>query len=97
MALVSRIELIKLQKSLGKDKTIAEKLGVTRQRIQQLRQDYGIDSRYAKNPQRNKDILALFKAGKRRTEIAKKVGLSITHINRLIAGMQGRKKELSGT
>src|SRR5271157_1762954 len=97
MALVSKIELIKLQKSLGKDKVIAKKLGVTRQAIQKLRQKYGIKSIYANNAKRNQEIYSLYTKGKPAIEVAKKFGLTVSHTWALIAGVRGRKKELSAT
>ena len=97
MALVSKIELIKLQKSLGKDKVIAKKLGVTRQAIQKLRQKYGIKSIYANNAKRNQEIYSLYTKGKPAIEIANKFGLTVSHTWALIAGVRGRKKNLSAT
>jgi DNA-directed RNA polymerase specialized sigma subunit len=91
MALVSKLNLIRLQKSLGTDEAIAKKLNVTRQRIHQLRQKYGIKSDYAKHPKRNKEILWLFKKGKTGPEIAKKFCLSTSRICRLIAETRGIK------
>lgn len=91
MALMSKTELIKLQKSLGTDEAIAKKFKRTRQAIQQLRQHYGIKSRYAKNPKRNKDMLSLFKSGKTAAEIAKIFGLSGSQTYRLIGKARGKK------
>jgi DNA invertase Pin-like site-specific DNA recombinase len=91
MAVVNKTELIKLQKSLGTDDAIAKKLKVTRQRIQQLRKLYGIDSRYAKNPKRNKQMLSLFRTGNSATEIARKFSLSVSQVYRLID--KGRRKK----
>jgi DNA invertase Pin-like site-specific DNA recombinase len=91
MAVVSKNELIKLQKSLGTDLAIAKKFKVTRQAIQQFRQKYGIDSRYANNPQRNKEMVSLFKAGKTGREIAKKFGVSRSQTYRLIGETRGKK------
>ncbi len=92
MALMSKTELVKLQKSLGTDEKIAKKFKVTRQAIHQLRQKYGIESRYAKNPKRNKEMLSLFKAGKTGTEIAKKFGMSVSQTYRSIGEARGKKK-----
>jgi DNA-binding NarL/FixJ family response regulator len=95
--IVGRLELIRLQKSLGKDKVIAKKLGVTRQHIQQLREKYGIKSIYANNAKRNQEIYSLYTKGKPAIEIATKFGLTVSHTWALIAGVRGRKKELSDT
>jgi DNA invertase Pin-like site-specific DNA recombinase len=91
MALVSKTELIKLQKTMKTDEAIAKKFEVTRQAIHQLRQKYGIESRYSKNPKRNKEMVSLFKAGKTGTEIAKKFGMSISQTYRLIAKTRRKK------
>ncbi|HUI91607.1 MAG TPA: hypothetical protein VLX68_05090 [Chitinivibrionales bacterium] len=92
MSVVTKIELIRLQKLLGADDAIAKKFKVTRQAIQQLRLRYRIKSRYVKNPKRNKEILSLFKRGKTGYEIAKKFGLSVSRTYKLIAETRGKKK-----
>ena len=92
MALTSKTELIKLQKSLGTDEAIAKKFKVTRQAIHQLRQKYGIESRYSENPKRNKEMMSLYKAGKTGAEIAKKFGLSVSQSYRLIGDVKRKKK-----
>jgi len=92
MALVSRLDLIRLQKSLGTDEAIAKKLKVTRQRVHQLRKKYGIKSSYSKHPQRNKEILSMFRGGMPATKIAKKFGLSAQGIYRVIGKMRGKRR-----
>jgi DNA-binding NarL/FixJ family response regulator len=92
MALVSKTDLIRLQKSLGTDAAIAGKFKVTRQAIQQLRRNYGIESRYTRNPKRNKEILSLFRGGKPAADIAGKFGLSIAHTYLLIGKAKGKKR-----
>jgi DNA-directed RNA polymerase specialized sigma subunit len=92
MAVAGKTELIKLQKALGTDEAIAKKLKVTRQAIHQLRTKYGIESNIAKNPERNKKIVSLFKSGKTGTEIAGKLGISVSQTYRII-GLQNKKKK----
>ncbi len=75
MVRIRKLELIHLQKKLKTDEAIGIKLGVTRQSVQQRRKKFGIDSRWDLNPERNKKILAMYKAGRTGTEIARKVGL----------------------
>jgi DNA-directed RNA polymerase specialized sigma subunit len=82
MAIANKTELSKLLKKLGTDETVAKKFKVTRQAIHQLRNKYGIESRWAKNPERNKKIIAMYKAGKTGTEIAGKLGLSVSQTYR---------------
>ena len=93
MAIVSKSELIKLQKTLGTDEAIAKKFKVTRQAIHQLRNKYGIDSLKAKNPERNAKIVAMYKAGKTGTEIANKFDLSVAQTYRVIMLASGKKAD----
>jgi Mor family transcriptional regulator len=83
MAVISKPELSRLQKLLGKDEAIANRLRVTRQTIVKLRKKYGIQSMYARNEKRNKRILSLFNRGKTTHEIAKKFGLSVSRTYKL--------------
>jgi DNA invertase Pin-like site-specific DNA recombinase len=92
MARVSKSELIKLQKKFKTDEAIAKKFGVTRQAIHQLRNKYGIASRWALNPARDKKITAMYKSGKTGTEIAKKFGLSVSQTYRIIYTKKGKKR-----
>jgi DNA invertase Pin-like site-specific DNA recombinase len=85
MALASKSELIRLQNTLKTDEAIAKKFGVTRQAIHQLRAKYGIESRRALNPARDKKILAMYKSGKTGLEIAKKFGLSVSQTYRVLS------------
>jgi Mor family transcriptional regulator len=84
MSRISKVELIKLQKALKTDERIAKKFKITRQAVQQMRKAYGIASRLTMNPQRNRKIKAMYKAGKTGTEIARKFGLSLSHTYRVI-------------
>jgi hypothetical protein len=93
MALISKTELIKLQKQLGTDEAIGKKLKVTRQAIHQLRKKYGIDSRLADNPDRNAKIVGAYKKGATGTDIAKKFDLSISQAYRIINEAGALKKK----
>jgi len=93
MAKVNKQQLIALQKKLGTDQAIGEKLGVTRQAIHQLRNKYGIPSLIAKNNERNKKIVALYKSGKTGIEIAKKFDLSQSQTYRIIAHNLAKNKK----
>ena len=84
MSRISKAELIKLQKALKTDERIAKKFRITRQAVQLMRKKYGIDSRLAKNPQRNRKMKAMYKTGKTGIEIAKKFGLSKAQTYRVI-------------
>jgi DNA invertase Pin-like site-specific DNA recombinase len=84
MSRISKVELIKLQKALKTDERIAKKFKITRQAVQMMRKKYDIDSRLAKNPERNKKIKAMYKSGKTGMEIAKKLGLSMSQTYRVI-------------
>jgi DNA invertase Pin-like site-specific DNA recombinase len=84
MAKISKQDLIKLQKSLKTDAKIGARFGVTRQAVHQLRKKYGIDSRTAANPVRNKKILSLRKSGKSVDAIARQFELSLPQTYRII-------------
>jgi DNA invertase Pin-like site-specific DNA recombinase len=91
MARISKVELIHLQKKLGTDEAIGKKLGITRQAVEQWRKKYGIKSRWDSNPERNKKMRALYKAGKTGLEIATKFGMSVSQTYRLISGKKRKK------
>jgi DNA-directed RNA polymerase specialized sigma subunit len=84
MAIVTKDELKKLQKTLKTDAAIAEKFGITRQAIHQLRVKYGIESDRNKNKERNEKIVGLYKKGKTGTKIAEDMDLSISQVYRII-------------
>jgi hypothetical protein len=92
MAKLSKLQLIALQKKLGTDQAIGDKVGVTRQAIHQLRNKYGIDSLIAKNAERNKKIVSSYKSGKTGTDISKKFDLSVSQTYRIIS-LTGKKKK----
>jgi DNA invertase Pin-like site-specific DNA recombinase len=85
MSLASKSELIRLQNTLKTDEAIAKKFRVTRQAIHQLRAKYGIASRRALNPARDKKVVAMYKSGKTGIEIAKKFGLSVSQTYRILS------------
>lgn len=84
MAIVTKDELKKLQKTLKTDAAIGEKFGVTRQAIHQLRVKYEIKSSRSKNEERNEKIISLYKKGKTGTKIAEEMDLSLTQVYRVI-------------
>jgi DNA invertase Pin-like site-specific DNA recombinase len=92
MALISKTELIKMQKQLGTDEAIGKKFKVTRQAIHQLRKKYGIDSRLADNPERNDKVVSAYKKGASGTDIAKKFELSVSQTYRIINEAGALKK-----
>jgi Mor family transcriptional regulator len=94
MARLTKQQLIVLQKKHGTDQAIGDKVGVTRQAIHQLRNKYGIDSLIAKNAERNKKIVGMYKGGKTGTDIAKKFDLSVSQTYRIISlSSKGKKKK----
>ena len=92
MARISKQELIKLQKTLKTDAAIGEKFGITRQAVHQLRKKYGIDSRIASNPVRNKKIVALRKSGKKVDAIARQFNLSLPQTYRILQDASNARK-----
>jgi DNA-directed RNA polymerase specialized sigma subunit len=92
MARISKIQLIKLQKKLKQDAAIGKQFGITRQAVHQLRKKYGIASVIERNPIRNKEIVAAYKAGKAVAAIAKKCDLSVSYTYRIISEAKGKRK-----
>jgi DNA invertase Pin-like site-specific DNA recombinase len=92
MAKISKQELIKLQKTLKTDAKIGAKFGITRQAVHQLRKKYGVDSRTAANPTRNRKIVALRKSGKRVEAIAEQFDLSLPQTYRILKETGAKKK-----
>ena len=84
MARISKNDLLKLQKKLHTDAKIGEEFGITRQAVHQLRKKYGIESRTAGNPERNKEMVELREGGKTVETIAKKFKLSIPQTYRIL-------------
>jgi hypothetical protein len=93
MAKISKQQLVKLQKTLKTDAKIGKKFGITRQAVHQLRKKYGIDSRTAVNPARNKKIVALRKSGKGIATIAKQFKISVPQTYRIIKDTTGAKRK----
>ncbi|MBD3343528.1 MAG: helix-turn-helix domain-containing protein [Chitinivibrionales bacterium] len=91
MARITKTELIRLQKKLKTDAAIGEQFGITRQAVHQLRKKYGIESVIAKNAERNKKIVEMYKAGKSGTAIAKKFKLSVSQTYRIINESKKKK------
>lgn len=92
MAVLSKSELIKLQKTLQTDAAIGKKFHVTRQAIHQLRKKYGIESSRVDNSARNEQILALFNKGNTGAAIAKKLDLSVSQVYRIVNDAGGGRK-----
>jgi DNA invertase Pin-like site-specific DNA recombinase len=91
MSRISKVELIRLQKTLKTDEKIVQKFRITRQAVQLMRKKYAIESRLAKNPERNKKINALYKSGRTGIEIARKFGLSLSQTYRMITHKRRKK------
>ncbi|HEX2955357.1 MAG TPA: hypothetical protein VHO70_00915 [Chitinispirillaceae bacterium] len=84
MARISKQELIRLQKKFKTDARIGEEFGITRQAVHQLRKKYGIESRTAGNPERNKEMVDMRDSGSSVEAIAKKYKLSIPQTYRIL-------------
>lgn len=96
MARISKAELVRLQKKFKTDARIGEEFGITRQAVHQLRKKYGIDSRTAANPDRNKEMVEMREGGQSVEAIAKKFKLSIPQTYRIlketVVGKSTKKK-----
>ncbi len=84
MARISKQQLIRLQKTLKTDAAIGKKYGITRQAVHQLRQKYDLDYNRKKTKERNRKIAVLYKRGRTGVQIARKTGLSISQVYRII-------------
>ena len=93
MARITKSQLVKLQKKHKQDAAIGDLFGITRQAVHQLRKKYGIPSVIENNPKRNKEIVAMYKAGKSVAAIAKKFDLSVSYTYRIISENRGAKKK----
>ena len=93
MPKLSKSQLVALQKKLTTDEAIGKKFHVTRQAIHQLRKKFGIASNYAKNPERNRKIIALYRKGTSGTAIAKKFCISVSQAYRIIDVVHVRKRK----
>jgi hypothetical protein len=93
MPKVSKSQLVALQKKLTTDEAIGKKFRVTRQAIHHLRKKYGIASSFAKNPERNRKIVALYRKGTFGTALAKKFGLSVPQTYQIINDALSKKRK----
>ncbi|HON10846.1 MAG TPA: helix-turn-helix domain-containing protein [Chitinispirillaceae bacterium] len=97
MARISKAELIRLQKKFKTDARIGEEFGITRQAVHQLRKKYGIESRTAGNPERNREMVSMRDSGHSVEAIAKKFKLSIPQTYRILkeTASSGKAKKKS--
>ena len=84
MARTSKRDLVRLQKRFHTDALIGNEFGITRQAVHQLRKKYGIASRTAVNPARNKEMAGLRASGRSVDAISKKFKLSIPQTYRIL-------------
>jgi DNA-directed RNA polymerase specialized sigma subunit len=91
MPKISKQDLIKLQKTLKTDQAIGDRFNITRQAVHQIRQRYGIPSIIRDTAERNDKIITMYKKGMTGPEIAEKVGLSMSHVYKIV-GYAGVKK-----
>jgi hypothetical protein len=93
MARISKPELIALQKKLVTDEAIGRKFKITRQAVHQLRKKYGIEASTAKNVERDKKMVALYKTGKSGAVVAKRFDMSISQTYRILGDGRSRSKK----
>ncbi len=92
MAQITKAQLIKLQKKLKSDSAIGAQYGISRQAIHQLRKKYGIPSLKAKNADRNEKVVKAKESGMSGAAIAKKFGISISQVYRILSDASPAKK-----
>jgi transposase len=91
MARISRTQILKLQKTLKTDAAIGEKYGITRQAVHQLRRKYGIPFNRGKYRERNDRVAAMFRKGVAGPVVAKKAGLSLSQVYRILKSQRRRR------
>jgi len=84
MAIISKNQLVKLQKKLVTDDAIGKQFGISRQAVHQLRVKYGIAAIARKNDARNAAIIKSAGNGIPCDRIAKKFKLSLAQTYRII-------------
>jgi DNA invertase Pin-like site-specific DNA recombinase len=84
MAIISKNQLVRLQKKLVTDDAIGKQFGISRQAVHQLRVKYGIAAIAHKNDARNAAIIKSASNGIPCEHIAKKFKLSLAQTYRII-------------
>ena len=92
MAILTKAQIKRLQKTLKTDQAIGSKFGITRQAVYQMRRKYGLGFVRDKQMARNARIFALRRKDMIIRVIAKKIGLSIGQVSRILRGYVYRKK-----
>lgn len=80
----SKEELMMLIKEFKLDREVAKKLGVSRQRVQQMRKQWAIPRKGIDNTQRDKRIVSLCKKGLSGVVIAEKTGTEPQVVQRIL-------------
>lgn len=86
MPRISKQELLRLQKTIGPDEAIGEKLGISRQAVHKMRQKYGIPSRWVNCHKRDAAIKSAYKRGTPVNALAEKYGISAVNVYRILKG-----------
>jgi hypothetical protein len=90
---LSKQEILSLQKTLKTDAAIGAKFGISRQAVHQKRVKFGIAPIPEKQGERNKLILALHKKGVKGNQIAKKAGIGLSQMYRILKrASKGKRK-----
>ena len=88
---ITKQELVKLQKTLKTDAAIGAKFGISRQAVHQKRLKFGIAAILEKNEDRNAEVLSMYKKGVPGGKIAKKAGVGLSQMYRIIKRLQKGK------
>jgi DNA invertase Pin-like site-specific DNA recombinase len=84
MPRISKKELLKLQKTVGPDTSIAKLYSISRQAVHQMRKIYGIPALTIKNAERNEKIVEAYRNGALQLDIAKAFNISDGTVYRVI-------------
>lgn len=91
IANISQNEFLRLRKKCKTDVAMAKKLKTTTTAIRHLRQAFNVPALYAGNPKRNSRLDELTFLEKDKKEIAKKFGLSISSVYRILRQRKTKK------
>lgn len=91
MARIGRNQLAKLQKRYETDEAIAGLYGISRQAVHKLRKKYGIPIVRDRHRARNESITKLREEGITIAGIARRFGLTPTHIHRILRDRAGEQ------
>jgi hypothetical protein len=93
MARISKNQLVKLQKRYHTDRAIGKLYGITRQAVHQLRAKHGLPPVADRHADRDSQIIRFYVRGVPGPKLARRFGLSLSQIYRIVRGSRTRSAE----